>query len=84
MGRASKFTSEQDAHIATYHDALEKCYRDNKKGIAAWKVEKAKEILASPLFKDKMPTQAEDPVRGTSPGEWHNVGGLLDMRPTRD
>ncbi|KAJ7092213.1 hypothetical protein C8R44DRAFT_750326 [Mycena epipterygia] len=68
MGRISKFTSEQDVHIATYFAELEEIYE--QPGLAGWKDRTANDIVNSELFKGKLPSVEEDEQRGGSPTEW--------------
>lgn len=76
MARHSKFSREQDAHIATYLLELEKIH--DQVWVAIWTDRAVHEIMQSPLFEGKLLTVQEDPERGGSPAEWYQVCLTLD------
>ncbi|KAF8183523.1 hypothetical protein K438DRAFT_1974994 [Mycena galopus ATCC 62051] len=70
MGLASKFTSEQDAYIATFLPELEELQKANSSAVGNCKKKKGDDIIASPLFFNQLPSKEQDPLRGATPAEW--------------
>lgn len=71
MGRQSPFTVEQRNHILSYIPAFEAILKDEKRhDIKEWKDCKTEEILASPLFKDKLSNNISMPT-------WRTVSSNL-------
>ncbi|KAF8127305.1 hypothetical protein K438DRAFT_1790044 [Mycena galopus ATCC 62051] len=68
MGLASKFTSEQDAYIATFLPELEELQKANSSAVGNWKKKKGDDIIASPLFFNQLPSKEQDPLRHCIPG----------------
>ncbi|KAJ7027275.1 hypothetical protein C8F04DRAFT_1189711 [Mycena alexandri] len=64
---ASKFTPNQDAHMATYYPAFMEQAQNNPSDLKTWKKDTARTIAASPLFKGHLPDAS---AGGVPPDKW--------------
>ncbi|KAJ7471508.1 hypothetical protein B0H11DRAFT_1919678 [Mycena galericulata] len=70
-GPKSKFTEEQEAHIASFYDELrEKNNTSSTADVTTWKKDKINDIMKSPLFEGKLADKDEDPKNGTDHSGW--------------
>ncbi|KAJ7217233.1 hypothetical protein GGX14DRAFT_391044 [Mycena pura] len=76
-GRESPFSLEQDAHIESFFPAL---LAEPASTVASWKETTAQEILLSPLFRGKLPSQAEDNKKGADEKEWKAASRMKTHR----
>ncbi|KAJ7459519.1 hypothetical protein B0H11DRAFT_2242584 [Mycena galericulata] len=70
-GPKSKFTEEQEAHIASFYDDLwEKHNTSSTAEVTSWKKDRIKDIMGSPLFKGRLAGKDEDPSNGADFHGW--------------
>lgn len=67
---ASKFTREQDAHIAKYYPECIEQAENNSSGLSKWKKDTANIIAGSSLFKGLLPDASSG---GVDPDKWIQV-----------